>query len=73
MSGKSYATTEMAFTNDISEEYFYLYEDMGYQWPLCGYPTHYSLVGENGDELDFECSVEADMTLDVTGTYLSTG
>ena len=55
-------TSDGPFTNDVNEALFADMESEGYEWPICGYPTHHSLVDDNENELDFQCSrVEAEL------------
>ena len=68
LSGYSYSTIELPFTNNVNEQILELYESDDYDWPICGYPTHYSLVDEQENDLDFECSkIEAEYIEDPFG------
>ena len=59
-------TTEWPFTNDVNEENFEAVESLGYSWPLCGYPTEYTLVNANEGDLLFDFTVTGSETGEVT-------
>ena len=54
--GGVFSTMEWPFTNDVNDMFFESMEEEGiYEWPICGYPTEYKLVAEDGEDLPFDC------------------
>ena len=52
----------------MNEQILEFYESEDYDLPVCGYPTHYSLVDEDENELNFKCSkIEAEYIDDPFG------